>query len=313
MSRGKRARPSVGSQHGSDESAAAAAGACEMLPAMGHSDDVLNGAATWSSAWVGSSDPSDYYLGSTMRTLQLLGYQLAKHITSDDRRGVFAPARIVRDNKEQIGGVLALDCRAIVAWSRGVFRQTEHAEVLRYDEVDAVVQRPRNAGALGTPLEIRAASTWRIVVTEASDSTQAIGPVLADLLRGQMIPEPVPDLKAVTERGLGRWMAERLEHGDYYAVLLVRGLIEEMGSIDPSWRFWLDAYPAIAASRLGGSADSLGCYYSELTMHTARALPESTDARRTAIDEIERFQTQQLLGVSPRQRAAAALLLSGPD
>lgn len=266
---------------------------------MGHSDDVLNGAATWSAAWVGSSDPSDYYSSTTMRTLRLLGYQMAKNITSADTRGVFVPASVLRENKEEIGGVLALDNRAIIGWSTGrLFRQKEHAEVVRYEEVDAVVQHPRNDGALGTLLDIQGASTWRILVTEASDSPQTITPVLADLLRGQMIPEPVPDLTAVTADDVGRWMRERLDQGDYYSVLLVRDLLEDVGSVDAAWRFWLDAYPAIAASRLGGSADSLGFSYSELAMHTARVLPEVTDACRTAIDEMERFLTRQVVPVA---------------
>ncbi len=127
----------------------------------------------------------------TKNLLGMTGSQLAKQVDPEDGPGLFAPLELEDDGKDRLGAILALDDRAIIAWTVGTFRMKNFEAVVSYDSIASVEFTTRKGGAISKDregLRIVAERTWNLVFGAVFEGGNSIRPFIGGMLSGAMKP-----------------------------------------------------------------------------------------------------------------------------
>ncbi|MBJ7330189.1 MAG: hypothetical protein JHC95_09850 [Solirubrobacteraceae bacterium] len=149
--------------------------------------DVLADSATASFTIVGT--PA--YAELLHNTLRLIGASLVRQLHADDRPGLFSPVAVTVDGKEQIGGIIALETRAVIGWTTGMFRIKNHEAPLHYADITTVTRRELPA-TRSVPsrevLSIAADRSWTLTFAAVFDGGTSIVPFIEGVLDGSVKP-----------------------------------------------------------------------------------------------------------------------------
>jgi hypothetical protein len=128
----------------------------------------------------------------TKHALRLTGSEIARHVASTDRRGLLAPVELVKDGKRLLGAILALEDRAIVAWTTGTLRVKNFETVVPYGSIESIEVGTRPGGAMSKAretLRIKAdGQVWDLVFANVFEGGTSIVPFIAGMLDGAIKP-----------------------------------------------------------------------------------------------------------------------------
>ncbi|HMS71736.1 MAG TPA: hypothetical protein PKB03_01760 [Baekduia sp.] len=135
---------------------------------------------------------TDEFVTLTKHALNLTGVELGRHVTSTDVPGLFSPTEVMQDGKGRLGAILALDDRAILAWTVGTFRMKNFETVIPYSAIESLELGTRPGGAMTKDretLRIKAdAQTWELVFANVFEGGRSIVPFLKGVLEGSIKP-----------------------------------------------------------------------------------------------------------------------------
>lgn len=133
---------------------------------------------------------TDAFAKLTNHTLNWTISDLARHVSADDRPGLFSPVEVEQEGKDRLGAVLALEDRVIVAWTVGVLRMRHYERVITYGSIECLELTTRPGGPMSKDrdvLRITAdGTTWNLVFANVFDGGRRIAPFIEGLLAGSI-------------------------------------------------------------------------------------------------------------------------------
>jgi hypothetical protein len=126
----------------------------------------------------------------TQHTLGLVGSEVARHLDPAEKPGLFTPANLEHDGKDRLGAVLALEDRAIIAWTTGTLRIKNFETVIPRSSVERTETGTRPAGAMSKDREtlsiVTESDTWDLVFPNVFEGGRSIVPFVVAMLEGAL-------------------------------------------------------------------------------------------------------------------------------
>ena len=127
----------------------------------------------------------------TKHALVLLGAEMARRVRADDKPGLFAPADLVRDGKDRLAAILALEDRVVVGWTAGALRTQNFDAVIPKADISTTALGERPGSAFKKPretLRISAGEAWDFVFANVFEGGTSIVPILEAVIGGALKP-----------------------------------------------------------------------------------------------------------------------------
>lgn len=135
---------------------------------------------------------TDEFVKLTKYALNMTGSEIGRHVNSTDGPGLFSPLSVVKDGKDRLGAILALEDRAILAWTVGTFRMKNFETVIPYSAIESLELGTRPGGAMSKDretLRIKAdGQTWDVVFANVFEGGRSIVPFIKGVLEGSIKP-----------------------------------------------------------------------------------------------------------------------------
>ena len=150
--------------------------------------DVVFESANAAANTVGTED----FTKLTKNALNLTGSGVARHVSATDGPGLFSPANLIKDGKDRLAAILALEDRAIIGWTVGTFRMKNFETVIPYASISSLDLGTRTGGSMTKDRETLTitadGTTWELIFANVFDGGRSIAPFLIGVMDGSIRP-----------------------------------------------------------------------------------------------------------------------------
>lgn len=135
---------------------------------------------------------TDAFAKLAQHAVNLNSSEIGRHLSDDDATGIFSPVEVVKDGKDRLGAILALEGRAIIAWNVGTFRMKHFSTVVPRASMEYPEQTTRAGGGMTKDRDVLRISTdsetWTLLFANVFEGGQSIVPYLVAMLDGAIRP-----------------------------------------------------------------------------------------------------------------------------
>jgi len=133
---------------------------------------------------------TDSFAKLTKHALNLTGAAVAKHVVEDDIPGLFSPCEVEQGGKGRMGSILALERRAVIAWTVGTLRIKNFEATVDYNAIRHIEMTERSGGSFSHGQVVLTVTTddnqWVIRFAPVFDGGVSIVPLIQCVLEGSM-------------------------------------------------------------------------------------------------------------------------------